>query len=253
MPLVLSLAVGAHAQTAAPAKAEGKPDAKADPKADEATAAMERAKRQAAGPMRVILEASKGKRREGEPAAAPPVNESASVRTVATRGAPAAEITPRAVLAPPPAAAEPVPAPAPAVAAPVSNPVSTQITLSSESLQGHRVGTVPGLERATSAVAPSLPSSPSLSAKVVDLTVKPKLVSRVDPDVPQRVLDDMGRNAVVLVDLSLRANGTVANVAMVTAVPGRMQRVLSAALEQWRFDPLPSDRVHRIELVFNGE
>jgi hypothetical protein len=63
----------------------------------------------------------------------------------------------------------------------------------------------------------------------------------------------MGRNAVVLVDLSLRANGTVANVAMVTAVPGRMQRVLSAVLEQWRFDPLPSDRVHRIELVFNGE
>ena len=45
----------------------------------------------------------------------------------------------------------------------------------------------------------------------------------------------------------------VGGVTMVSAVPTRVQRVLAAALEQWRFEPLPSDRTHRVELVFNAE
>jgi hypothetical protein len=253
------MAMGAHAQTAAPAKPNARPDvktdAKADPKAGEAAAAMERAKRQAAGPLRVILEASKGRRRDAEPASQ--ASDASSVRTVAARAAP--ELAMRSAPVPPAIAAEPTTAPVPSLRVsapappPAAQPVTTQMTLSSESLQSHHVAAVPALDRSNAPMLPAVPVAPLLSAKMMEVGVKPKLVSRVDPDVPQRLLDDLGRNAVVAVDLTIRANGTVAGVGMVTSVQPRMQRALASALEQWRFEPLPSDRVHRIELLFNSE
>ncbi len=247
VPLALSLAPSVHAQTISPAKA--------DTKADESTAAMERAKRQAAGPMRIILEASKGKRAAVEPAAPPPVSESASVRTVSARNPAATDIATRSVPAPVPQPAAVEPTPTLVVPAPTASPVSTQVTLSSDSLQAPSMAAVPGLERATAASVPSLnlPAAQVTLPKLMDATAKPKLVNRVDPDLPQRLLDDLGRNAVVAVELNIRANGTVASVGMVTAVSPRLQRAVTTALEQWRFEPLASDRVHRIELVFNGE
>jgi TonB family protein len=75
----------------------------------------------------------------------------------------------------------------------------------------------------------------------------------VEPEVPQRVLDGMNRNTAVMVDLTIRANGSVAAVELVPPAPRQLQRYLAAALEQWRFDPLPAERVHRIELVFNAD
>lgn len=254
-PLALLLTMGVHAQTAAPAKS----DAKADPKAEAAAAAMERAKRMAAGPMRVILEASKGKRVPAEAVAAPAAD-SNSVRTVATRAAVVPEAAARAAPAAQANAAETVPAPAAAAPAPApaptANAVSTQITLNSESLQGQSVANVPSIERAASAgaaVMPNLPTAPMVLPKVADALVKPKLINRVDPELSQRLLDDLGRNAVVSVDLSLRADGSVAGVVFVTSVSTRVQRAVAAALEQWRFEPLASDRVHRVELIFSGE
>lgn len=222
--LALSLNLCAHAQGTVPARS----DAKADPKAEEAAAAMERAKRLAAGPMRVILEASKGKRVAAE---APPA-EAAGLR-------PAAAPVAAAVVASDPAA------------------VTTQITLSAGTLQGpSTTSPVPGIERtsfAAPAAMPSLPAALALLTKPTDALAKPKIISRVDPDLPPRLLDDLGRNAVVAVDLNIRADGSVGGVGLVTNVPPRVQRLVVGALEQWRFEPLPADRVHRIQLVFNGE
>ena len=82
---------------------------------------------------------------------------------------------------------------------------------------------------------------------------KVKLINRVDPELGQRQLDDLGRNAVVTVDLTIRADGSVAAVTMVNLPPRGLQRALVSALEQWRFEPLPSQRVHRVELLFNAE
>jgi hypothetical protein len=247
--LALWLALCVHAQTAAPAKTEARSDLKADPKAEEAAAAMERAKRLAAGPMRVILEASKGKRREAEPGQAlvpTSAADAGSLRTVAARSAPALEITARAAPAPQATAAEPAPLPA----APA--PLSARVTLSSDSLQNRSVAPVPGLESAVT--APAMPAlAPTALPKLADAYVKPKLIRRVDPELSQRLQDDLGRGAVVAVDLSISADGRVAAVAMITPVPPRVQRVLAGALEQWRFEPLPADRVHRIELVFNTD
>ena len=256
--LVMLSVLSASAQTA-------KPDAAA-----EAAAAMERAKRQASGPMRVILEASKARRKGNEPEA-PPAAETASVRPVAVRSAAAAAAAPAAAPAGvatalgsatlvsqapagAPAMAEPAAVAAPVAAAVVkSAPVLT--TLSSEALQTKSVlAPVPGLEltRAAAEPAPPLASSaaiPSLAAG----PARVKLVNRVDPEVPQRLLDELGRNALVLVDLGIRADGSVSAVTLAGPAPRSLLRWLVAALEQWQFEPLPAARVHRIELLFNGE
>ena len=100
-----------------------------------------------------------------------------------------------------------------------------------------------GLALPTGAVLPSLDIGPA----------RVKLINRVDPDLGQRQLDDLGRNAVVAVDLTIRADGSVASVAMIGQPARGLQRALSAALEQWRFEPLPSQRVHRVELLFNTQ
>jgi hypothetical protein len=40
-------------------------------------------------------------------------------------------------------------------------------------------------------------------------------------------------------------------VALLPPVPRAWQRYLLAALEKWRFEPLASARVHRVQLVFD--
>lgn len=267
---------------AAPARAQtAKPDA-ATEAAAAASAAMERAKRQAAGPMRVILEASRPRRKttDAEASATTPAAaqaDSGSVRAVANRSPSVAAAVPEAITrsvavapapaptsAPTPVVPQPVQtaAPPPAVAAPVvaePSGVVTQFTLTSEALQGKAAAArVPGLEVSgattttpVSAVA-NLASLPAVPNRSLD-PARIKLLSRVDPELPQRQLDDLGRNAVVTVDLTIRADGSVGNVAMVPPTPRGIQRAVVAALEQWRFEPLLSDRVHRVQLIFNSE
>lgn len=242
---VLLAAASAGAQTA-------KPETAPDAAAAAASAAMERARRQAAGPMRVILEASKARRKPGEPDAQPTPPpppqpaEAGSVRVIASRSA-----GPLAALTPPPAAA----VPAAAVPSPVATQGATQMTLNSEALQGKAASAVvPGLETLpAAALAAPVPAGSLALPTISSGPARVKLISRVDPDVAQRQLDDMGRNAIVMVDLTIRADGTVGAVNLVPPTPRGIQRALVVALEQWRFEALPSERVHRVQLVFNGE
>lgn len=251
--------------------------AKPDGSAAEAAAAMERAKRQAAGPMRIILEASKPKRRSAEPEA-PVASDTASVRSVGARTpalntAPAtpdvrtAAVSPSAVpntapstatVAVPPPAVEPqTPVPStPAAARP--NSIVTQITLSSPELQGRQAtASVPPLQAEALAERIAPASVPSASALPVPQAaagpLRPRLLSMVEPELPQRMLDEMGRNTAVLIDLTLRTNGTVAAVNVLQPAPRQLQRFVAPALEQWKFEALPAQRVHRIELVFNAD
>jgi predicted P-loop ATPase/GTPase len=83
--------------------------------------------------------------------------------------------------------------------------------------------------------------------------VKPQIVSMVEPVIPVRVQDDVGRIGEVSVDLTIRADGSVAAVTVLPPAPRQIQRFVVAALEQWRYEPLPAERVHRVQLVFNSE
>ncbi len=156
----------------------------------------------------------------------------------------------RSLAAAPPAVVD---APPPVIIAVPS--VVAQITLSSEALQGKRTSApVPGLEGMTAAtVGLALPARVAALPTLGVGPAKVKLINRVDPELGQRQLDDLGRNAVVTVDLTIRADGSVAAIAMVPPTPRGIQRAVVAALEQWRFEPLPSERQHRVQLLFNSE
>ena len=252
---------------------------KPDPAA-EAAAAMERAKRQAAGPMRFILEASKARRKPGEadaasvvaPAAAP--SDAASLRTAASRSAPAVAAVnvssnpPTNPAANPPtltaAAAAPslaalIPAaPTGSAATGAASPaaVSTQVTLEAGALAATpKASAVSGLE--SSPVVRPITAPLAVAPQVVIPQMQPgdrvRLLSMVEPEVPQRVLDDLGRNAAILVDLTLRADGSVASVDLASPAPRGLLRLLTPSLEQWKFAPLLAQRTHRIELLFNVE
>ena len=266
----LLVAASAVAQTA-------KPDAAVD-----AAAAMERAKRQAAGPMRIILEASKARRKaaEAESAqAAEPVVRAAAAKTaaapaaisgagpapsdarllVATSAAGDALRAPTRVAAAaesaPPAAAA-VAAPAPAAEPPPA------ATLSSQFLQSKQAGAaVPSLETgptqpltgsAAFQTAP-IPMAPSAVAAAAAEPPRPRLVTMVEPELSQRLLDQIGRNATVLIDLNIRADGSVAGITVLPPSSRLLERALAPTLEQWKFEALPAGRVHRVELVFNTE
>ena len=250
--------------------------AKPDP-AVEAAAAMERAKRQAAGPMRVILEASKARRKPGEgesPSAAPAAAAAATSEAGGLK--PVASRTPTPVAAANPSASPSQPAIAPAAVAATSLPpavavgapgsavtpaagsagVTTQFTLEAGSLGAKPSATaVSGLETspAVGPIVAPLAVAPKIAVPQMEASDRVRLLSMVEPEVPQRILDEMGRNATVLVDLKLRADGSVASVDLASAAPRGLLRMLTPSLEQWKFAPLTAQRTHRVELLFNVE
>ena len=256
----LMAAWAAHAPAwaqAAPASASAPASA-----ASAADAAMERARRQAANPLRIILEASKTRRKPGEADAADTAD-APSQRTVNTRVAPltsaggqieaaairqAQPATPRtpAVVATP--AASPAPTPAPPVAD--AAPIEAQITLSSAALQS-RADAAP-----VAGLAPVVPASAlgALPAPVSALPppppAAPKLITMVEPVLPARALVEAGSVRELPVDLVIRPDGTVASATVAAAAPRQLVRAVVQALEQWRFEPLPAERVHRVQLVF---
>ena len=215
-----------------------------DAAASGAATAMERARRQAAGPMRIILEASKT-----APGRAPAAQAARPVSAVGVVLAAAPAVAPSV-----PPAARPLVAPESTPAASVASPVVAEPTgLSADALQNKTpAAAAPALDATATAVNPVLlpDLAPDLPA-VQNAPPRPRIVSRVDPEVSQRVLDDLGRNAVVPVDVTIRPDGRVAAVTPLGSMPRPLQRALVDALGQWRFDPLPQERVHRIELVFN--
>lgn len=201
-------------------------------------AAMQRAQRQAAAPMRVILEAGKPRRQGNE--AEPP--------------APAAAVAPTLFALPSP----PQRATA-AVNAPLGRAdagTATSLKLNGDVLQGMTAGSaVAAIDAASlvTAVSSRPGAAPELFELHAALPEKPRLMSKVDPDIPPRLLLDLGSVAEVLADLTIRADGSVAAVLLLPPVPRQIARHVVAALEQWRFDPLPAERVHRVQLVFNTE
>lgn len=233
--LLALLAGPAAAQGSAPAK-ESK-EAREAREAREAAEAMERARRMAANPMRVILEASRVRRPvNGETPPAPAGNTSAPAE-VAARAQPA---TPQAVAA---AARE-----AEEAAAAV---ISSDLVQTRAATQG-----APALDPAAlpPPVVLSTVAMPTVAA-LLPAVVRPVLVSSVNPELPPRLLADLPPNTVVTVELQLQTDGRVSQVSVVTpgAAARSMTRYLVPALQQWRFEPLPSERAWLVDLVFNAE
>jgi Meckel syndrome type 1 protein len=211
----------------------------------EAEAAMERAKRLAANPMKVILQAGKIRRKTNEGEAPVEAADATNLRRTAARAAaePAAqpvrdEPATRSVAAP----------------RPTAEGVVALVVMDAGQLSAATSTEVAPIESA--AAAPAVAAMPKLVAPQAMLAappVAPKLVTMVEPEVPTRLMSESPRVGEVYADLTLRADGSVAEVVLLAPYPRSWQRYLTAALEKWRFDPLPDTRVHRVQLVFSEQ
>lgn len=203
--------------------------------ASPADAAMERAKRAAAGPLKAIQEAARIRRRASDGNGTAPVLVNPALATTAATAAPAAVERGEARATPPLVA----PAPAAATAkldAPAAAPV---------------VEVAPLAVQSTTAV--TLPAAVQTQPLLDTLPVQPKLVEMVEPKLPLQVMQQGPATLDVQAELSLRTDGSVAAVTLQSAVPRAWQRYIVNALEQWRFEPLLSARAHRVVLVFKND
>jgi TonB family protein len=233
----LPLLVGLLTLAAMPARGQS-----AKPDAAEAAAAMQRAERIAANPMRIILQAGKINRKPGtdEPATTPAVVSRAPAPVLVASVATLSNTTNAPRSAPEPAA-EPAPveavykadarmkAVAPAAFAPLStgeapSPVSVSDLLAS---------------------APALVSVAAASA--------PKLKRMVEVEVPPNVLELMRRGQEVMVKFNVAADGSVSDVNMQAPAPRQLARFVQAAVSQWQFEPMNEARAHAVQLVFNTQ
>ena len=229
------------AQTAAPAAPAAAPKDAKDAKAEAEAAAMERARRLAANPMRVILEASRVRRRaDGE---APPPAPVAGVVPVAAVAA-AATVAPTEVI---PRAA---PAPAPREAATPEPAIMSSDLAQTRSASASAPALT--LEPVARPVTPSVAALAPMAALAPELA-RPTLITRVDPDPPARLLTDLSANTVITADLTIKPDGSVSQVVLVTPNTRSLGRYVITALQQWRFAPLPGERVWRVDLVFRAE
>lgn len=228
LALLCGLCTPAGAQTAAPAAAASAPSALN-------AEAMERARRDAANPMRVILEAGRLRRRAETPV--PPLP-AVPAATVQPRRDTTRSLAADAVRAEPPAVAEPAEAGATTLL-----PTAPALTLAPP----------PEVRPASAEVLPAPPAPVSLPAFIPapDLA-PPTLLQMVEPVIPPQVISRTGALREVTADLTLQPDGTVSAVVLAVSTPRAVQRYLTQALSQWRFAPLAAARVHRVQLVFDN-
>jgi Gram-negative bacterial TonB protein C-terminal len=208
------------------------------PDAAEAAAAMERAQRIAANPMRMILQAGKINRKPPAddnptmiaPRAAAPVVIAAALPVTAVQRLPTAPATTA-----PEAPAEPVydasarvgdinSAPSPALA---------------------RVSTTVGVSEQLLAAAPAM--------GLVAPFLAPKIKRMVEPSFPANVQDELARVREVTVKFIIATDGTVSEVAVQQPAPRQLARHVQNAVAQWLFEPIPAAHAHSVQLVFGAE
>jgi TonB family protein len=211
---------------------------------------MERAKRDASNPMRIIIEASQVKRTKAAdtppPAAPAPAVAAQPAKAVAerrpARAAEAAPVIaaepasrPLAVQAAPAPAAEPAPAaPAPQAAAPTTDAAP--------------LAAVPAAAGIASAAAPSAPTP---AEPAVEVLAPLKLVRYVEPDIPARIRGRLRPTSEVTVAFKVQPDGSVSNPAIRATNARALDPVVLDAVRQWRYDPVPEEREHVVQLVFN--
>ena len=203
--------------------------------------AMERARRDAANPMRVIMEAGRLRRR---------VDGATPVTPVAAPAAPTQQPRREAVRStlPDPPRSE---APALPAAPPVTSPVTPPVTSVAEPVLAPPLEPPPAVQPAVAEVLPAPPAPVELPTFIpAPDMAPPTLLQMVEPVIPPQVISRTGVLREVTADLTLQPDGTVSNVVLAAGTPRAAQRYVQQALAQWRFAPMATARVHRVQLVF---
>jgi TonB family protein len=236
---------------------------------------MERAKRDASNPLRIIIEASQVKRtRTGgdapapAAAAAPVATKAPEPRAAAERrSARVAEPTPapptpsRTLAAPSPAVGDPpateptsapptaIETPAASVApAPLSAPAAPDAAAPADVQAPAATGPAAAGIAAAAAAAPSAPNAAQPAAEVL---APLKLVRYIEPEIPARIRGRLRPTSEVTVAFKVLRDGSVSQAAIRATNARALDPVVLEAVRQWRYDPVPEEREHVVQLVFN--
>ncbi|MBI5257335.1 MAG: TonB family protein [Burkholderiales bacterium] len=221
---------------------------------------MERARREAANPLRMIIEASQVKARAkaadapaAAPAAAASVPAPAPPRTAERRPAPSPQ--PSAIVE----RVEPLPAQPVAAAAVAAPPAAPAPAPASAAAAG------PAGVSGTATVAAPTPAAAPVAAPTVGAAAPPAaapvpppaaqapltLVNYIEPELPQRVRSRLKPNSEVTVAFKVNTDGTVSEVDIRASESPALAAIVRDAVRQWRYAPLPAAREHLVQLVFN--
>jgi TonB family protein len=100
------------------------------------------------------------------------------------------------------------------------------------------------------ALATSTPSMVSLpTAAQLAALPPPRLLSRVDPDLPSYLLRRGARRTELVVEMVVNADGSVRDVALRESPGQAIEEPVVEAVRQWRFEPQPTARPHLVRLV----
>jgi TonB family protein len=227
---------------------------------------MERAKRDASNPLRIIIEASQARRTKAADAAPTVAAPAAEARLPDTAKAVAQRKPPRG--------AEPAPVPAPAAATvaaePAASPLATQRTLAPGSeaaptnlapeASAAAAGAVPvaavplaAVPAAASLAAPAAAASglPNHAQSAAEVPAPLKLVRYIEPEIPARIRTRLRPSSEVTVSFKVKPDGSVSDVGIRATTARALDPIVLDAVRQWRYDPVPEQREHVVQLVFN--
>lgn len=176
-----------------------------------------------------------------------PVDVQTEERAAAPASAQVGEAGPAAASVPGPSTATPAPMdPGPAPAAATAGPTGATPTPMAAT-PSPAADPVP--KSATAAVEAPAAAEPEPEPASI------RLVSMVEPQIPQRLLDEIAQGTEVTAELTLHADGSVRDVKLLQSLPRKLRLVLEEALTLWRYEPAATagqTRTQRVQLVFGG-
>ena len=108
------------------------------------------------------------------------------------------------------------------------------------------------LPAAIAATAPgSAASGLPAQSPAAEVLAPLKLVRYVEPEIPTRLRGRLKPSSEVTVAFKVQPDGSVSDVGIRATTARALDLVVLEAVRQWRYDPVPAEREHVVQLVFN--
>jgi outer membrane biosynthesis protein TonB len=200
----------------------------------------DRARRDADNPLRVIIEAAKVKRSSRPADATEPTPSAPASRTKTQAGQPNPSPTITVITAPAKAKPVPVPTSQPAGEATKTLAAPTEVTGASTPISPEKS-------------ASQQPPSPTAATSNEKPPSQLRLLSRVDPVLPEKLQAQIQQDTEVPVKLDIDPQGAVYRVEVLSKTIVGLEPLIQNALRRWRFEPMADRATATVILVFRAE
>jgi protein TonB len=94
-------------------------------------------------------------------------------------------------------------------------------------------------------------TAPAPSQPAAEVLAPLKLVRYIEPEIPPRIRGRLKPSSEVTVAFKVRPDGSVSDVGIRQTTARALDPIVLDAVRQWRYDPVPAEREHVVQLVFN--